>query len=249
MVDLSKASITPDEIIDFLKRDIKFQEMCRKVLSQRVINQAAQERDIKVTPEEIQAEADRLRYEKRLEKAEDTLTWLAEQMISLEDWEAGICDRLLSQKLAECLFSKEVEKFFNQNRLTFEQVRLYEITVLDDLIAQELLYQIEEQEISFQEAAKLYNLEKDRYECGYRNKVERWKLQPDIEAAIFSKNIGEVIGPIKTEQGYHLFMVEEFIPAELTPVRYQDILNTLFQEWLKSELNYLICSKEAIGMS
>ena len=35
-------------------------------------------------------------------------------------------------------------------------------------------------------------------------------------------------------------MVEEFIAAELTPETRQQILDKLFQEWLESELNYLI---------
>jgi hypothetical protein len=35
-------------------------------------------------------------------------------------------------------------------------------------------------------------------------------------------------------------MVEKFIPAELTPQRYQEILNNMFNEWLANELNYLL---------
>ncbi|HEY9301300.1 MAG TPA: peptidylprolyl isomerase, partial [Phormidium sp.] len=59
-------------------------------------------------------------------------------------------------------------------------------------------------------------------------------------ALIFSAQIGEVMGPIQTEQGNHLLMVEEFIPAELTPERYQEILDRLFEEWLTSEVNYMV---------
>src|SRR5919199_3233730 len=127
MIELSQTSVEPDEIITFLKRNIQLKEVCQKILYQKIINQAAQERGITVTPEEIQTEANRMRYEKRLEKASETLAWLAEQMITPEDWEAGICDRLLSKKLAESLFAKEVEKFFAQNQLIFQQVLLYKI--------------------------------------------------------------------------------------------------------------------------
>jgi hypothetical protein len=93
-----------------------------------------------------------------LEKASETLAWLAEQMITPEDWEAGICERLLSKKLAEYLFAKEVEKFFAQNQLIFQQVLLYKITVLDESLLKKLFYQIEEREISFYEAAHLYDM-------------------------------------------------------------------------------------------
>lgn len=244
MINLSEAAIELDEIVSFLKRNIQLKDVYEKILQQRVINQAAQERGLSVTPEEIQTEANHVRYEKRLEKASETMAWLADQMITPEDWEEGIRDRLLSKKLAESLFAKEVEKFFAQNRLNFDQVLLYQIVVSDGKLAQELFYQIEEREISFYEAAHLYDIdEKRRQQFGFEGKLDRWNFKPDIAAAVFGAKLGEVIAPLQTAQGYHLFMVEEFIPAELTPQRYQEILDNMFKEWLVSELNYMLHSQ------
>ncbi|MBD1805011.1 peptidylprolyl isomerase [Microcoleus sp. FACHB-SPT15] len=238
--------IEPDEITSFLKKDLQLKAIYQKILYQKVINQAAQERGLTVTPEEIQSEANRLRYEKRLEKATDTLAWLASEMISVEDWEAGICDRILAKKLAECLFAKEVEKVFAQNRLDFDQILLYQIVLSDGKLAQELFYQIEDGEISFYEAAHLYDVdERRRQQCGYEGKLFRWNLKPELAAVVFNTKAGEVISPLKTEQGHHLLMVEAFIPAQLTPQRYQDILDRMFNEWLVSELNYVLHSKTA----
>jgi len=246
MINNYQSAIEPDEITSFLKKDLQLKAVYQKILYQKVINQAAQERGLTVTPEEIQAEANRLRYEKRLEKAADTLAWLASEMISVEDWEAGICDRILAKKLAECLFSKEVEKVFAQNRLDFDQVLLYQIVLSDGKLAQELFYQIEDREISFYDAAHLYDVdERRRQQCGYEGKLFRWNLKPDLAAVVFSAKAGEVIGPLKTEQGNHLLMVEAFITAQLTPQRYQDILDRMFKEWLVSELNYMLHSKTA----
>lgn len=237
---LSKTTIEPDEIASFLRKDLKMKEVCQSVLHQKVINQAAQERGITVIDKEIQAEAEQQRREKRLEKATDTLAWLEDQLISPDDWEAGIRDRLLAKKLAESLFAKEVEKFFIQNRLDYEQILLYQIVVSYDKLAQELFYQIEEQEISFYEAAHLYDTdERRRKQCGYEEKLYRWRLKPDIAAVVFNAQPGELIGPLQTEQGYHLFKVEEFIPAELTSELRQDIIDRMFKEWLESELNYM----------
>ncbi len=246
MIDISTVSAEQDEFVNFLKREIQLKEVYQRILYQRVINQAAQERSLIVTPEEIQAEANQLRREKRLEKASDTLAWLADQMITADDWEAGICDRLISKKLAQFLFAKEAEKFFAQNKLDFDQILLYQIIVPYERLAHEIFYQIEEQEISFYEAAHLYDIdERRRQQCGYEGKLYRWSLKPDIAAVVFSAQIGEVIGPLATEQGYHLLLVEEFIPAELTPERYQDIIDRMFKDWLTSELNYMLHSQTA----
>jgi parvulin-like peptidyl-prolyl isomerase len=244
MNELAKISIEPSEIISFLKQELQFKEVWQKVLHYKVIGQAAKEREMSVTPEEIQAEAERLRREKRLEKASETLAWLEDQMISSQDWEAGISDRLLEKKLAESIFAKEVEKFYAQNKLQFNQVLLYQIIVPYEKLAQELFYQIEEGEISFYQAAHLYDIDEDRRQkCGFEGKLYRWNLRPDIAATVFGAPIGQLINPIKTSQGYHLLRVEEFIAAELTPERYQEILDRMFKEWLVSELNYLIYSQ------
>ncbi|NEO29970.1 MAG: peptidylprolyl isomerase [Symploca sp. SIO3C6] len=241
MLDISNLPIDPDEIINFLKRDIQLRQISQKLLYRRVVEQTATERNIIVTPEEIQAEVDRVRHEMRLEKASDALTWLASQMITPEDWEAGIHDHLLGKKLSEFLFSQKVEKFFAQNRLNYEQVLLYQIIVNDEKIAQELFYQIEEQEISFYEAAHFYDIDEERRRrCGYGGKLYRRQLAPDIASAVFGASLGELIGPLNIEPGYRLLMVEEFIPAELTPEIHQEIINRMFREWLESECNYLI---------
>jgi parvulin-like peptidyl-prolyl isomerase len=246
MINFSGVGVEPDEIIQFLKKDIRLKEVCQNIFYQKIIAKAAQERGVTVTPEEIQAEGNRQRHEKRLEKASDTLAWLADQMITPDDWEQGIRDRLLYKKFAESLFGKEVEKFFAQNRLNFDQILLYQIVVTDGKLAQELFYQIEEREISFYQAAHIYDIdEKRRQQCGCEGKLFRWNLNPDIATVVFGAEVGEVIEPLKTELGYHLLMVEEFIPAQLTPERYQELLDGMFKEWLASELNYMLHSQSS----
>ena len=244
MSALSEIVIAQDEIVSYLKKNLQLKEIYEKVLAQRVVEQACQERDITLTPEEIQAEANKTRREKRLEKAADTLAWLKEEMLAPDDWEAGIRDRLLSQKLAKFLFDKEIQKVFAQNKIDYEQVSLYQIVVSSDKLAQELFFQIEEREISFYEAAHLYDIdEKRRCQCGYEGKLQRAKLKADLAAAIFKSQPGEVVGPIQIAQSYHLLMVEEFIPAELTPETYQEILDRMFKQWLAGEINYLLHSQ------
>ncbi|AFZ27375.1 parvulin-like peptidyl-prolyl isomerase [Cylindrospermum stagnale PCC 7417] len=241
MNNLSNIIVEPEEIINFLKSKMDFKEVYQNVLFQRIIFHVAQERGITVTAEEIEAQANNMRRNKRLEKAADTMAWLADQLITPEDWEAGIHASLLSQKLAEFLFAQEVKKVFFQNRLEFEEVVLYQIIVSYEKFAQELFYQIEEGEISFYHAAHLYDIDEHRrYKCGYEGKIYRFALQPDIAAVVFSTPAKQLIPPLKTDQGYHLFLVDEFLPAELTSERYQEILNNMFQRWLASELDSLL---------
>ncbi len=233
--------LEPEVIVEFLKREVQIKEVCQKILYKRVIANAAQAQNIFVAPEEIQLEADRQRHQNRLESAEDTLHWLEDQLITPADWEAGIRELLLTQKLAETLFSRDVNQYFAEHRPDFEQILLYKITVPYEQLAQELFYRIEENELSFYEAAHLYEIDqRRRLQCGYEGKLYRWHLNPTVAAMVFGARPGEVIGPLKVDQIYMLLMVEEFMVVELTPEIRQEIINRLFHEWLESELNHLI---------
>lgn len=239
MVGERGGNVNPDEVVSFLKKTLQYQEARLGVLQQAIVNRAAASRGIEVDTQEIQSEADRQRRERRLERATDTLAWLSDQQITAAEWEAGIRDRLLTQKLQQELFGNEVESYFAQNRLDFDQVVLYQIIVPYEQLANELFYQIEESEISFFEAAHLYDLDANRRQhCGYEGKLYRWSLKPEIAAVVFAATPGQVIHPIHTEQGFHLLRVEEFISAQLNPETRQEILQRLFQDWLNGELNY-----------
>lgn len=244
MNNLLGTFVEVDEIVGFLRRDLQFKEVCQKAVSQKVIERATQERGIVITPEEIQSEVECFRRENRLEKAAETMAWLAEQMITVDDWEIGIRNRLSEKKLAEELFGKEVEKFFAQNRMQFDQALLYQIVVPYEQLSKELFFQIEEEEISFYQAAHLYDIDEDRRQkCGFEGKVHRWNLNPEIAAAVFSASVGQLLSPIKTPQGYHLILVEDLIIAELTPEKHQEILDRMFKEWLASEINYFLLNR------
>lgn len=238
MTSPANAELNSDRIIDFLKRQMQFREIYRRILSQDIIEQTAQAQGIDVEAEDIQAEADRQRRQLQLENASDTYAWLAAQRVTPELWEAGIRDRLLAERLAHNLFEPEIEAYFVEHRLEFEQVTLYQIIVPYDTLAQELFYRIEENEISFYEAAHLYDVDSARrLTCGYEGQYHRWALSPQVAAAVFSRNPGELIGPVKLDQGYALFFVEARSPAELTADVRKLILDRRFNAWLERELS------------
>lgn len=244
MIEDVASAIDADTVVQFLKETAQYKQICRSILYQQIIGQAAQERGIAVSAEEIQQEADEFRRQNRLERASDTLAWLTDQQMTPEDWEKGISDRLLSKKLTETMFGKEVEKFFTENRLNFDRVSLYQMTFMDDKLAQEVFYQIEEEEISFYEAARLYDADEERRNrCGYEGLTYRWALRPELAAVIFAAEPGQVTAPIAAEPGFHLLMIDQFVPAELTDELRQELLGKLFQEWLESELTYKLHNK------
>ena len=247
MVNFNNLNIDNGEINDYLKQKLKLKQICSEILYQRIIAEAALSKNITVTEKEVEVEANKIRCSLRLEKAADTLAWLKDNFLDPDGWEIAITNHLLSQKLAEHLFEAQVEPYFAQNKLNFDRFVLYQLVVPYEKLAQELFYQIEEEEISFYQAVHLYDIDRQRRcVCGYEGEVHRWNYHPDLTAVIFKTpvTIGELIGPIKSEQGYHLFKIEDYMPAQLTPEIRQEIVDELFMRWLNSELNYLVHSEK-----
>jgi parvulin-like peptidyl-prolyl isomerase len=245
MGGLLELEVQTDEVVDFLKTTLQYQSVRQSVLTLKITAQTAKAHNVGVDDAQVEADAERQRREMRLEKAADTLNWLSQQRITPEEWEQGIRDRLLSQNLAEAMFGQDVERYFGEHRLDYDRVVLYQIIVPYAQVAQELFYQIEESEISFCEAAHLYHLDEDcRRRCGFEGVLQRWALPPNLAAAVLGLPIGQVTQPVHTDQGYHLLMIEELIPAALTPEIRQEILERKFQDWLSNELNYLISSAQ-----
>lgn len=243
MVKFNNIEVATDEINTYLQQEFKLKQICSEILYQKIIAEATAARNINVTEVEIEAEANKIRSSLRLEKASDTLAWLKDNLLDPEQWEIAINNYLLRQKLAQNLFDSQVESFFAQNRLDFDRFVLYHLVVPYEKLAQELFYQIEEEEISFYHAAHLYDIDRQRrLVCGFEGEVHRWNYPPDIAAVIFKTPVivGELIHPIKSNQGYHLFKIEDYLPAQLTPKIRQEIIDRLFEQWLNSELSYLI---------
>ena len=245
MVQFHNIQIDLEDIESYLQEEFKLSQVCCDIVYQKIIQEAASTRNIVVSDREIETKANQIRCSLRLEKASDTMAWLADNLLDADRWEVAINKSLLADKLAKSLFDEKVEPYFAQNRLMYDRFIVYQLVVPYKKLAQELFYQIEEEEISFYQAAHLYDIDAQRRRvCGYEGEVHRWNYPPDIAADLFKTPIalGEVIGPIHTERGYHLFQIEEYMPAELTPELRQQLIDEIFKQWLNSELNYMIHS-------
>ncbi len=215
----------------------KIPELIAGILRRQAIEQHANEAGIKIAIPELQVAADRFRTRERLESAEATQQWLAANFLSIDDFEYTIAQNLLTEKLAQHLFGKEVEKFFYQNSIEYSSAIVYEVILEDQNLAMELFYSIQEGDLSFADVAHQYIPDLElRRRGGYIGAVGRRQLRPEVSAAVFAANPPQLIKPIVTAIGVHLIQVEDIIQPQLNDGLYQQILGDLFNRWLEETI-------------
>ncbi|MBU7583730.1 MAG: peptidylprolyl isomerase [Nostoc sp. TH1S01] len=241
-------NITSSDIIDHLKLSYQLPEILQAIASQKIVSEAAEEEGITVTSQEIQQEADNLRLNKKLVKAQDTLLWLKQHYLSEHDFEASIRHQILARKLASHLFTSQVERFFYQNQQNYVTAVTYEV-ILDDIdVALEIFYAIEECEITFPEVARMYISDSElRRVYGYQGVRHRKDFRPEIAWAVFAASPPQIIKPIVTTKGVYLIWVEEIFQPQLDEQLREKIISELFEDWLKKEIQLLVIKTHLDG--
>jgi parvulin-like peptidyl-prolyl isomerase len=229
-------SATDADIIAYLRRSSKIAEIAALAERDVLILSTCEQLGITVSDEELQAAGDAFRLEHKLLGSSETLAWLSQQRITVEDWSQGIRVALLTNKLKEHLFGAAVDDHYVGNRDNYKRVALSQILVLDLTEALEIAQELRENKASFCALALQYSKGKQSQENGGFVGVQFLvELMEELAQAVAEAKESEVIGPIQTRLGYHILKIEKWFPTELSELVREQILESLFQAWLQEQ--------------
>lgn len=243
-------TISQEDVVHQLKLSLQMPSLVEGIVTRKIINSAAAEAGIEVETEELQKAADQFRVNNQILSADATQVWLQKHRLSLDDFEELVYTNVISGKLAQHLFANEVEPYFYEHQLDYAGAVMYEVVLDDEDLAREFFYAITEGEMSFCEVAHQYIQETELRRCGgYRGRVYRSQMKPEVSAAVFAAIPPQVLKPIVTSKGVHLVFVEEIIQPELDEQRRYRILSDLFADWLKRQFEQVevVSSLESNG--
>ena len=104
---------------------------------------------------------------------------------------------------------EEMKAFYDENQAHYEKaptVGAKHILVADENKCKEVLAEIEAGK-AFEEAAQAYSTCPSGQRGGDLGEFGRGQMVPEFEQAAFEAEIGQVVGPVKTQFGYHLILV------------------------------------------
>jgi len=145
-------------------------------------------------------------------------TMLKERGVSMQAWRNELKESLIMEKLLEQavypgidITAMEVAAYYESNRDQFDrpaQVRARQIVVASETEGQEVLNLLH-QGRSFSEIAAEYSLSPDSQNGGDLGFFGRGEMPPEFDEVVFNLPVNRLSDLVKTEYGYHIFMVEE----------------------------------------
>ena len=202
-----------------------------------LIRQLARREGVCAAREDVQRKVDEWRYQHRLEEVEDTEAYLAKRGITLqdvaEDAEVKRLEYLLSEKIAE----GQVEPYFAQHTLEFDEAEICWIFHTDQGVIDEVDLQIREDGADFYAMARRFSQDvRTRSGSGFLGRIRRKQLPKGIAARVFAASPGEIFGPEKVSGGFGLYLLQERYPATLNEQITKEIRKHLFNQWLGREM-------------
>ena len=210
-----------------------FNEFARREL----IRQLARREGVCAAQEDIQRKVDDWRYQHRLEQVEDTEAYLAKRGITLQDVAEDAEVRRLEFLLSEKIAKGQVESYFAQHTLEFDEAEICWIFHMDKDVIDEVDLQIREEGADFHAMARRFSQDAHtRSGSGFLGRVRRKQLPKGIAARVFAASIGEIFGPEKVSKGFALYLLQELYPTMLDGRIAKEIRKLLFNQWLQREM-------------
>jgi peptidyl-prolyl cis-trans isomerase C len=204
---------------------------------------------VAVTAQEVEAAL----LEHRRDYPGDTFEqMLREEGITLEDWRRELEEGLLLEKVIEqavnagvAASEAEIAAYYEEHQAEFDrpaQVRARQIVVAGKEEGEKLLARLKQGE-PFAEVAGRHSLSPDAEQGGDLGFFARGEMPPEFDAVVFTLPVGRLSGLVKSEYGYHIFLVEERREAVRLPLAAarEEIRNRLlaekeekaYQQWLQ----------------
>ena len=123
---------------------------------------------------------------------------------------------------------EDLKKYYDENKEKFNkgaQVTAKHILTKEEDKSKEILEKLNNGEMSFEEAAQTYSTCPSGQRGGNLGEFGKGQMVKEFEDAAFSAEIGKVVGPVKTQFGYHLIMVDS--RTEEQPVAFEEVKETI----------------------
>ncbi|WP_292598401.1 peptidylprolyl isomerase [Mesotoga sp. UBA6090] len=223
------------------------------IVDQKLIDYYAWESNLIPSEEEIDAETDSMMemYTSSPDMVEQIESIYGSMEAFRSEMRNYVSDALKAALVQEAIaplnddaLAAYFDEFKTEIKNQFETIRARHILVTEEATATELMNRIESGEITFAEAALQYSIDSGTAaNGGDLGSLQKGQTVPEFEEAILSAPIGQLYGPVGSEFGYHLIIVEERTEIDslediMNSPSYNDFVsgyqNDTYSRWIES---------------
>mgnify|MGYP005961198873 CR=1 FL=1 len=179
---------------------------------------------------------------------EEKLTETEEFKAIMKQTERDVLSQLVMQKIFKDIqiTDEDAQAYYDANKEKFqkpETVSAKHILMDTEDTLETIKKDIENGVITFEDAAKENSTCPSGQKGGDLGEFGRGQMVKEFEDAAFAAEIGHVVGPVKTQFGYHLIKVEDKKDAETSV--YEDVADTIKNIILQQKRNDVYGNKIA----
>lgn len=220
-----------------------------QLIDRELIATEAKRLGVAVTPEELAQAVEHYRGDYPDGEFEENLK---QRGLTLADWRGELEDGLVMEKLLEeAVYSRievsemELAAYYETHREEFDrpaQVRARQIVVADEATGRQVLGLLQ-QGRPFAEVAREHSLSPDGQEGGDLGFFGRDQMPQEFDDVVFNLKVGRLSELVKSEYGYHIFLVEEKRSAkrlskkeaadEIRQILERQKREEVYQQWLQ----------------
>jgi len=208
-------SLQKDQPLSGIEREELQRSFLVQLIDRELIHGEARRLDITLTGTDVESALQSYRQDYPDASFE---AMLQERGLTMQFWREELKESLIMEKLLEqAVYSRvsvtdtEVAAYFADNREQFDrpaQVRARQIVVAEEDEGQDVLALLRQGQ-PFAEVAAEYSLSPDAQQGGDLGFFGRGEMPPEFDAIVFDLPVNRLSDLVKSEYGYHIFLVEE----------------------------------------
>ena len=178
-----------------------------------------------------------LKHQITSKEAQDV--WAADQGITLEQMADIAVQSVLLEKFKTATWGPKIESYFMTRKASLDQVVCSLLRTKDAFLAQEIYFQIQQKEQSFSCLATAYTQGPEAQTGGVIGPVPLSQLHPAIAKVLSISRPGQLWPPTRLEEWSMIIRLEKLLPAELDEQMRRRLIDELFDNWLKQQMQQL----------
>lgn len=213
-------------------------DLLDEMLAELLIKDRADRLGLTVTPQEIEESVNRLKVQYNIETDEQFDESLRTSGLTRSEMEMRLRDTLLTNKVFGRelrsrgeISDRELRQRYDREKEAYrlpERARVREIVVVVPPgadVAERTRAMAEAEEAAtraragepFEALAIEYSDAPSKEQGGVIGLVAKGELLASLDQAVFAAPAGTIAGPVQTEAGYHVMLIEERVPSEIPP--------------------------------